>query len=212
MRDFTFYVSNCDICIERKRMTLLILSVAIWGLVHSIMASLGFKAMLEKIIGAKAMRYYRLFFNIFSVISFIPLLWLMRVLPDRTLYQIPAPWMYAMLFGQALAAVGEVIGVLQTDVWESAGLRQIIAPRAEGESKLVVKGLYRSMRHPLYTFGLLFIWLSPVMTLNMLVMYISATVYILIGAYFEERKLLREFGDAYAVYKKETPMLLPRLK
>jgi len=31
----------------------------------------------------------------------------------------------------------------------------------------------------------------------------------MIGTYFEERKLLREFGKAYADYKKSTPMLIP---
>ncbi|MCF6277522.1 MAG: isoprenylcysteine carboxylmethyltransferase family protein [Anaerolineales bacterium] len=189
----------------------LILSMALWGLVHSVMSALSFKAKLEKIFGAKMMRYYQLFFNIFSVISFVPVLWLTRILPDRTLYQIPRPWLYLMFFGQALAAAGEVVGILQTDVWEFAGVRQIIAPRAEAEGRLVVKGLYRHMRHPLYTFGLLFIWLSPVMTVNMLALYISATIYILVGVYFEERKLLREFGETYAAYKSETPMLLPRL-
>ena len=50
------------------------------------------------------------------------------------------------------------------------------------------------------------------MSANMLVLYISMTVYILIGAHFEERKLLREFGEDYARYKENTPMLLPRLK
>jgi protein-S-isoprenylcysteine O-methyltransferase Ste14 len=38
---------------------------------------------------------------------------------------------------------------------------------------------------------------------------IGLTVYILIGALFEERKLLREFGEAYAEYRRRTPMLIP---
>lgn len=190
----------------------LILSVALWGLVHSLMASLAFKALFEKMFGTGAMRFYRLFFNTFSAISFIPILWLMRVLPDRTLYAVPTPWLYLMLGLQALAVVGEVVGLLQTDVWEFAGLRQIIAPNGEENGKLVVEGLYRYMRHPLYTFGLLFIWLTPVMTVNMLMMVLSATVYIVIGAYFEERKLCREFGEAYAAYQSNTPMLIPRFR
>jgi protein-S-isoprenylcysteine O-methyltransferase Ste14 len=41
---------------------------------------------------------------------------------------------------------------------------------------------------------------------------VGATIYILIGAYFEERKLSREFGAAYADYKSKTPMLIPWLK
>ena len=192
-------------------MTWLILLVILWGVVHSIMASLGFKSALEKMLGAKAMRFYRLFFNIFSVITIIPVLWLAKVLPDSTLYTIPKPWLYLMLFGQALSAVGEVVGLFQTDVWEFAGLRQVIAPHAEGKKFLVIKGLYKYMRHPLYTFGLLFVWLTPVMSANMFVLYISLTIYTIIGAHFEERKLLREFGEDYARYKENTPMLMPRL-
>ncbi|OQX63380.1 MAG: hypothetical protein B5M51_05120 [Anaerolinea sp. 4484_236] len=192
-------------------MTWLILAVILWGLVHSVMASLTFRAKLINWLGEKTMRFYRLFFNIFSMITLIPILWLARVLPDSRLYSVPKPWLYLTLFGQGLAAIGEVVGLFQTDVWEFAGLRQIIAPNGEENGKLVIKGLYKHMRHPLYTFGLLFIWLTPVMTVNMLVMYTSATIYIIIGAYFEERKLLRGFGEDYAAYKKKTPMLIPKL-
>ena len=67
------------------------------------------------------------------------------------------------------------------------------------------------MRHPLYTAGLLFLWLTPGMSLNSLTLYIASSLYILVGAYFEERKLLREFGQAYAEYQKQTPMIIPRL-
>lgn len=190
----------------------LILSIALWGLVHSLMASLRFKALLENLLGAKSSRFYRLFYNIFSVISFVPILWLMRVLPDNILYQIPAPWYYLVLFGQAISALGLMVGLFQTDLGKFAGLRQIISPAGEKNGKLVITGLYRHMRHPLYTFGLLFIWLTPMMTVNMLVVYISSTLYIIIGAYFEERKLLREFGDAYAEYQSNTPMLIPKLR
>ncbi len=190
----------------------LILSVILWGLVHSIMASLTFRAKLTGWLGAGTMRFYRLFFNIFSVITFIPVLWLAKILPDSTLYSVPKPWLYLVLFGQAIAAIGEIVGLSHTDVWEFVGLRQIISPRAEGESRLIVKGLYKYMRHPLYAFGLLFVWLTPVMSVNMLVFYISLTVYTIIGAHFEERKLLREFGEDYARYKENTPMLVPRLR
>ncbi len=189
----------------------IIASLVLWGFLHSWTASLSFKAFFEKIFGAGVMRFYRLSYNIFALFTFLPILWLARILPDRTLYSIPAPWMYAMLFGQLLAAVGEVVGVLSTDVWEFAGLRQLVSHPHLKDGKLIVDGLYKYIRHPLYTFGLLFIWLTPVMTQNMLTVYIGATIYIVIGAYFEERKLCREFGDEYAAYQARTPMLLPKL-
>lgn len=189
----------------------LILSLALWGLVHSFTASFAFKASLEKMLGAQMMRFYRLSYNLFALLTFLPILWLMRALPDRMLYTIPTPWMYGMFFGQLIAAVGEVVGVLSTDVWEFVGLRQLVSHPHIKDGKLIVSGLYKYIRHPLYTFGLLFIWLTPVMTQNMLTVYLGATIYTVIGAYFEERKLAREFGDEYVAYKKRTPMLLPKL-
>jgi protein-S-isoprenylcysteine O-methyltransferase Ste14 len=50
------------------------------------------------------------------------------------------------------------------------------------------------------------------MTQNTMVVMIAATVYIIVGALYEERKLEREFGTAYAEYKATTPMLIPGLK
>jgi protein-S-isoprenylcysteine O-methyltransferase Ste14 len=49
----------------------------------------------------------------------------------------------------------------------------------------------------------------PVMTLNLLAINLSLTVYILVGAYFEERKLRREFGQVYRDYADVTPMFIP---
>jgi protein-S-isoprenylcysteine O-methyltransferase Ste14 len=65
--------------------------------------------------------------------------------------------------------------------------------------------------NPLYFFGLLFLWLTSIMTANMLVVFIFLNLYLLIGAYFEERKLSQEFGALYAEYKSRTPMFIPGL-
>jgi len=185
-------------------------SLLLWGLIHSILASLGFKSLLTNLLGKSLMRGYRLFYNIFSAISFLPILWLVATLPDARLYSIPAPWSYLMLLGQGVSAMLLLIGVLQTDTLSFVGLRQFF--EQEKPAEFVTGGLYRLVRHPLYTAGLLFLWLSPQVTVNSFTMYVAATIYILIGAYFEERKLLREFGDVYAEYKSRTPMLVPWLR
>ena len=182
---------------------ILFFALALWGIVHSILASSFAKDMIG---GAK---FYRLGYNIFSAISFLPILYLMAVLPDRPAYQVPAPWKFIMFGGQLLAVLMLFIAFLQTDSLSFIGLRQLFEKEKSGA--LVTRGLYRVVRHPLYTFGLLFIWLSPIVSQNSLTVYIGATLYTLIGAYFEERKLLREFGDAYAKYRQNTPMLIPGL-
>jgi protein-S-isoprenylcysteine O-methyltransferase Ste14 len=76
---------------------------------------------------------------------------------------------------------------------------------------MVTGGFYKYARHPLYTAGLIFIWLLPSMTCNLLALNIGLTVYLFVGAYFEERKLLLEFGEAYAEYRRRTPMFVPFL-
>lgn len=182
----------------------------VWGIIHSVTASLGAKEWARRVLGNSGRRFYRLAYNLFSVISFIPILWLMAVLPDRVLYQIPAPWVYISLTGQITAVVLLVIGVLQTDTLSFVGLRQLFEGK-ERSSKMITSGLYRWARHPLYTAALLFIWLTPVISENSLVVIISVTIYIFVGAWFEERKLEREFGVAYAEYKAVTPMLIPGL-
>jgi len=156
------------------------------------------------------MRGYRLFYNIFSLLSFLPILWPVATLPDALLYSVPAPISYAMILGQGVGAVLLILGVLQTDTLYFVSLRQLI--EQEKPAKFVTGGLYRLVRHPLYTAGLLFLWLSPQVTVNSFTLYAAVTIYILIGAYFEERKLLREFGEAYADYRSRTPMLIPWLK
>jgi len=188
----------------------LILVILAWGVIHSIMASLGFKDLLQRSLGDGLMRFYRLFYNAFSVLSFAPILFLMVVLPDRDLYRVSAPWSYSMLAGQGLSALLLFVAVLQTDMLSFVGIRQVFSNNINGH--LVTNGFYRYIRHPLYTFGLLFLWLTPTMSVNSLVVYISLTIYILVGAYFEERKLLREYGQAYVEYRSSTPMLIPGLK
>jgi protein-S-isoprenylcysteine O-methyltransferase Ste14 len=182
---------------------ILLIALALWGMVHSILASNFAKDMLG---GAS---FYRLGYNIFAAISFAPILYLMKTLPDQLVYQVSAPWSMFMFGGQIFAAIMLFVAFLQTDSLSFVGLRQLF--ETTGSSQLVTRGLYRIVRHPLYTFGLLFIWLTPTVSQNSLTVYIGATLYTLTGAYFEERKLLREFGDSYAEYKKKTPMLIPGL-
>lgn len=188
----------------------ILLSLLLWGIIHSILASLTFKALLADTVGKSAMRGYRLFYNAFSFLTFLPILYLVRTLPDAPLYSVPTPFSYPMLMGQGLGLILLLVGVLQTDTLSFIGLSQLFTD--EKPSALVTRGLYRLVRHPLYTAGLMILWLSPTVSVNSFTLYVGATIYILVGAYFEERKLLREFGSDYAEYKSKTPMLIPGLR
>ena len=187
----------------------LIFTIALWGMMHSLLASMRFKDFIRDMLGVGFMKFYRLLYNFFAMISITPVLVLMITLPDENVYRVPAPWSYLMLAGQALSLLLLFIAMIQFDIFFFTGLRQLIEEEKRGN--LVTSGFYRSVRHPLYTFALLILWLSPSMSLNSLIVFSSLTIYILIGIYFEERKLLRVFGQQYVDYKSRTPMLVPGL-
>jgi protein-S-isoprenylcysteine O-methyltransferase Ste14 len=190
---------------------IIFVAVLLYGVIHSLLASNHAKELARRWFGEAAERGYRLAYNIFAVLSFLPLLALVALLPDRTLYILPMPWSLIALAVQGAAVLALLVGLWQTGMWSFLGLRQLVQPAGEGDPQLVVRGLYRWVRHPLYTAGLAFIWFTPLMTLNLLALNIGLTAYLVIGAYFEERKLLRVFRPAYANYQRSTPMLLPGL-
>jgi protein-S-isoprenylcysteine O-methyltransferase Ste14 len=128
---------------------------------------------------------------------------------DTKIYTIPYPWIILTVIIQLLAVVALIAGLQQTGISSFLGLRQVFLPEDTQPPQLVTGGLYRFVRHPLYTAGLVIIWLLPIMTWNLLALNIGLTAYILIGATFEERKLLSQFGEEYADYRRKTPMLVP---
>jgi protein-S-isoprenylcysteine O-methyltransferase Ste14 len=116
-----------------------------------------------------------------------------------------------MYAGEFLALLTLVFGLLQSHPLEFLGLQQLVSTASQPVG-LTTIGLYRYVRHPLYSAGLVLIWLVPRMSVNLLVMDLALSAYILIGAMFEERKLRKEFGQAYTDYMSVTPMLVPFLK
>jgi len=188
----------------------LVLTILLWGLLHSLLAALKFKELVRRVLGPSLNRFYRLAYNVFACISFLPVLAVMYLVPDRSLYIVPLPWILFLVAGELLAVAGLVAGFLQTDGWDFLGLRQLGG--SEKSSKLTTSGLYHYVRHPLYSAGLAIIWLLPRMTVNILAVNIALTVYVITGAYFEERKLRGEFGQDYADYTAVTPMFIPFLK
>lgn len=183
-------------------------ALALWGALHSALASARFKKFVHGRFGAVADRWYRVTYNIVSGLTFLPVLAILARDPGTLLYRAPFPWAVPLVLGQLGAGVLLVVGLMQTDMWHFIGLRQL-SPTPAGPTRLTVSGLYRWVRHPLYTAGLLFIWLTPLMTSGVLALNIGLTIYILVGLQFEERRLVGEFGQAYEAYRRRVPALLP---
>lgn len=183
---------------------------AVYAVLHSILAGLPAKNLARRAFGPAADRWYRLVYNIVAVVTLLPLFPMLALLPDRTLYIVPSPWRWLMIAGQLLAVAGLGITLLQTNPWRFAGLAQLFADKPEAGGSLVVRGFYCRVRHPLYFFSLLFLWLTPAMTANLLVTYTLFTLYFYTGSIFEERRLEQEFGPAYRAYQQQVPRLVPR--
>lgn len=185
-----------------------------FGLIHSLLASHPAKAAAQNLIGRNvAAATYRLLFNVAAVITIVPALVLVFRLPDQQLYRFPPPWDSIALGLQVLAALSLVIAVFQMDAWFFLGLRQLGEPSSidsTSTAQLVTGGLYRIVRHPLYTFSLMALYLTSPMSINWLAFAVSCHVYFYLGSIFEERKLVREFGAAYRAYQQRVPRLLPR--
>lgn len=190
---------------------IILIAVLIYGFIHSLLASLGVKAQLKAWFGDGTDRWYRLAYNVFAVISLLPILALPFLLDDMFLYRIPPPWFYFTSAIQVIALIGLGFGLLQTGIWSFLGLQQLLGIDRDQPPKMLKDGLYSRVRHPLYTAGLILIWLIPLMTYNLLALILGLTIYLILGAIYEERKLVREFGDEYISYQGRVPMLIPGL-
>ena len=190
----------------------ILLFMAAYGGLHSLLASRRFKAELVRRFGPGVMRWHRLIFSIIGGLTILPALALVVWLPDRVIYTIPYPLSSWFRLLQLIGLFGVAYGVLQTGFFNFIGLNHALNPASlQQPRELVSGGLYRLVRHPLYTFAMLFLWAAPNMSWNKLALNIGISAYFIIGSIFEEQKLLDEFGEAYAEYRRRTPAFLPRL-
>ncbi len=83
--------------------------------------------------------------------------------------------------------------------------------RGDDDVRLESGGIHAYVRHPLYLGTLATLWsvflFFPLLSNLLACLFI--TVYTLIGIRLEEQKLLKVFGEAYAAYRRRTPMLIP---
>ena len=158
--------------------------------------------------------WYRMFYTVFSVLSLLPVLLLERNAHGTLLFA----WFFPLSLVQWAAVAAAVAlllaGARQYDQRYFFGLAQIIdyrGGRTPGSPVFKAGGVLRHVRHPYYTAGILFVLFYGDVTTVSLATKTVLIAYFLIGALLEERKLLVEFGEGYAEYKRQVPMLLPRM-
>jgi protein-S-isoprenylcysteine O-methyltransferase Ste14 len=169
----------------------------LFAVVHSLLAT----ARAKKLLHGTDHRWYRLGYNGVSVVMIV---WVMAAGSGNVLYVAPGVLSLVMYAMQLVVAVILLICLRQTGIGEFLGF----ATHTSGS--FTDSGWYGMVRHPLYFFSVLFMVLNPVMTSQWLLLIIMSTVYFIIGAVIEEKRLTAEYGDAYRRYRQRVPFLIPR--
>jgi protein-S-isoprenylcysteine O-methyltransferase Ste14 len=180
-----------------------------FGAGHSLLAMPAGRGLLERLAG----RADRLLYNLIAAIHLALVLWLgMLLLGGQAGFALPLPLRLAMDVAIGAGALILLIAGRSYDPARFFGLAQMRAgtpDRAIVPETLVTAGLNGVVRHPLYLGLLLLLWgdaRAPFTGATAL----FATLYVLIGIHFEERKLKRLYGEVYTAYRARVPMLFPR--
>ena len=183
--------------------------IIFFGVQHSVMARKRFKTWIVSFVPAPAERST---YVLFSSLALLLMFWLWHPL-TATVWKIDAGWAKATL--TSLFWLGWGIALLATLLIshiELFGLKQAVdhwhktaAPAPTFSTPL----LYKFVRHPLYLGFLISLWATPYMTAGHLLLAVGLSIYILIGACFEETDLVVLFGAQYRRYQQEVGMLFP---
>jgi protein-S-isoprenylcysteine O-methyltransferase Ste14 len=193
------------------------LSIVAFSLAHSITASLHFKNKIKKLIGERIYEgWFRVSYNAVSLITLAPILYFLRQ-PSPMLWSVEGIVATSFNIFQITGVIGILISLWQIDWLSFMGIRQLMEyvtnqSVSDRKEALVTTGLYKLTRHPLYFFSLVYIWFVPSMSASWLFFSIGATLYFLIGSYFEEKKMIKMYGHQYKTYRQEVAWLIPFIK
>ena len=96
--------------------------------------------------------------------------------------------------------------------FELLGLRQTFDPmqgKTAPAATFKMSGFYKIVRHPIQTGVLIGVWAVPISTSSHLIFAAGISAYIFIGLYFEEKDLIKEFGDTYLNYMQRVKRVIP---
>ena len=179
----------------------------VFAALHSLFASRRLKQVLSRTPDGEP-RCYRLVYNLASLAMLVWVVAAYRTSP--VLYFVPGVWSLVMYVIQLIVFMLLADCVRQTGFSRFFGFMQFRLTE-HSAPQLVTNGWYALVRHPLYLFSMLFMILNPVMTTQWLLLTFMSLVYFIIGGIVEEKRLAREFGDAYMKYRLQVPFMIPKL-
>ena len=185
----------------------ILLSWLIYYVIHSLLASNWMKGIV-KAIAPCVFAYYRLGFNLISIIGLLLLLLQWKGAEQTILFQTNT---LTLFLSGLLAGLGAYIAITafrNYNLMEFAGLR---SEQPNQTNMLQTSGWNQVVRHPLYL-GTVLVVLGIVLaypTDSVMSIALATFGYLPIGIWLEERKLIAEFGAAYTSYQKQVKALIP---
>jgi protein-S-isoprenylcysteine O-methyltransferase Ste14 len=174
---------------------------SVFALHHSAFARSGVKLWMTRLVSPALERSVYTWIASLLLIAVV-LFW--RPVPGA-LYEVRGLWtipFYTIQFVGVLLTVrsSSTLGIL-----DLAGVSQVRndVGSSQAHVPLVTTGLYGFVRHPLYFSWLLFVFATPHMTMTRLTFAIVSSAYLGIAIPFEERGLIRTFGEEYRLYQRE---------
>ncbi|MCC2616163.1 isoprenylcysteine carboxylmethyltransferase family protein [Aestuariibacter halophilus] len=175
---------------------------------HSVMARLGIKQLLMRVIPASAER------STFVLGTCLILCWMYIGWQPQpgVIWSVDGVAKVAMVVSFLVGGGLVLWATFMISHWRLFGLQQAwfeFRGLQASDDQFSTPALYKYSRHPMYVGVLMVMWSTPHMTTGHLLLAAIWTVYVFIGIYFEERDLIRQFGDTYREYQARVSKLVP---
>jgi protein-S-isoprenylcysteine O-methyltransferase Ste14 len=174
----------------------------VYFLLHSLLAAKRVKALVKPGMG----RYYRLIYSVFATGGLVALLIFNGSFESPGFFESAGLVRYLSLVLTTFGVMTMQLAFRQYRLKSFLGF-------AEEKDELKIEGILKNVRHPIYS-GLIlvttgfFLFIPNIATL---VSCVCILLYLPVGIYLEERKLIAMFGEKYLRYKEQVPSLFPKI-
>jgi protein-S-isoprenylcysteine O-methyltransferase Ste14 len=184
---------------------------ALWCCLHSVLISRSVIGRMRGLLGANY-SYYRISYNIFSLLTVIPIILYQLGLQEKIIFTWPWPWSLVKIAMYLVAFILFCGGYRAYDIQYLLGIRQLQERQEYKIQKIsgfITSGILKYVRHPWYSAAIIIVWAFGPISDVAIISKIILTAYIIIGTFLEEKKLMHEIGAPYREYRKRVPMFIP---